>query len=99
MALQRLAEQHVTLLSQSVLLRGINDSAEALVNLSKRLFECRVLPYYLHIMDKTQGAAHFDVPMEKAKLLHGEMAKQLSGYLVPRLVQEVPGMPAKVVIA
>jgi len=77
MALQRLAEQHVTLLSQSVLLRGINDSAEALVNLSKRLFECRVLPYYLHIMDKTQGAAHFDVPMEKAKLLHGEMAKQL----------------------
>jgi len=98
-ALQRLAEKSVTLLSQSVLLRGINDSTEALVALSKRLFECRVLPYYLHIMDKTQGAAHFDVPLEKAKLLHNEMSKQLSGYLVPRLVQEVPGMLAKVVIA
>jgi len=97
-AISLMADKQITLLSQSVLLRGINDTASVLIHLSKRLFACRVLPYYLHVLDKTQGTAHFDVPLSVAKELHKEMAKQLSGYLVPRLVQEVAGMPSKVVV-
>jgi len=86
----------VTLLNQSVLLRGINDSTDVLVQLSERLFEAGVLPYYLHLLDKVRGAAHFDVPDTTAQRIAGELAAHLPGYLVPRLVREVHGAPAKV---
>ena len=68
-ALRRLAQAGATLLNQSVLLCGVNDSADALVNLSTRLFECGVLPYYLHMLDRVRGAAHYDVPESRAREL------------------------------
>jgi len=84
-----------TLLNQSVLLRGVNDAADALAALSERLIACGVLPYYLHQLDRVAGAAHFEVPDSRALALVDELAARLPGYLVPRLVREVAGAPAK----
>jgi L-lysine 2,3-aminomutase len=86
----------VTLLNQTVLLAGINDSVDALADLSETLFDAGVLPYYLHMLDPVEGAAHFDVSNDEAKCLHAKLSARLPGYLVPRLVREVPGAPAKV---
>jgi L-lysine 2,3-aminomutase len=97
-ALARLRSAGVTLLNQSVLLRGVNDSSAALVRLSERLFECGVMPYYLHMLDRVRGAAHFDVPEVEARALVDAAAARLPGYLVPRLVREQAGAPAKVVL-
>lgn len=94
-ACRRLARAGATLLNQSVLLAGVNDSVEALAQLSEALFAAQVLPYYLHVLDKVQGAAHFDVPDSRALALHQALAAQLPGYLVPRLVREIAGAPAK----
>jgi EF-P beta-lysylation protein EpmB len=88
----------VTLLNQSVLLAGINDDVDVLSELSRRLFDAGVLPYYLHALDRVRGAAHFAVPDGRAQTLAAELAARLPGYLVPRLVREVPGAPAKVVL-
>lgn len=91
--------QHgVTLLNQSVLLRGINDNVSVLKALSERLFAAGILPYYLHLLDKVQGAAHFDVEQACAEGLVNALRQQLAGYLVPRLAKEVAGHPSKVVI-
>ena len=88
----------VTLLNQSVLLKGVNDDADVLADLSRRLFEAGVLPYYLHALDRVRGAAHFEVSEERAQLIAGELASRLPGYLVPRLVREIHGAPAKVTL-
>lgn len=95
-ALAALGESGATLFNQSVLLAGVNDSVDALVDLSETLFDAGVLPYYLHMLDPVAGAAHFNVPEEKARDLHRQVTARLPGYLVPRLVREVPGAPAKV---
>ena len=97
-ALRRLATRGITLLNQSVLLRGINDSAAALTALSKRLYENGVLPYYLHMLDPVQGAMHFEVPQQRAVRILNEMKAALPGYLVPRLVREVEGEASKTAI-
>jgi EF-P beta-lysylation protein EpmB len=94
-AMNRLRQAGVTVLNQSVLLRGINDRPGVLVDLSERLFEADVLPYYLHQLDAVQGAAHFSVSDRDARLLVEEMRRQLPGYLVPRLVREHPGQASK----
>ena len=94
-ACARLKNAGVALLNQSVLLSGVNDSLDALKGLSERLFEIGVLPYYLHLLDRVRGAAHFDVDESIAKSLSRELAGHLPGYLVPRLVREIPGKPAK----
>ena len=94
-ACARLAERGFLLLNQSVLLRGVNDSVEALVELSETLFAAGVLPYYLHQLDRVQGAAHFEVSDQSALALHAGINACLPGYLVPRLVREVPGAPGK----
>lgn len=86
----------VTLLNQSVLLRGVNDSAGVLVDLSEKLLEAGALPYYLHLLDRVQGASHFEVPEDEAVSLMEQLRARLPGYLVPRLVREVAGAPAKV---
>lgn len=83
------------LLNQSVLLRGVNDSAGALIDLSERLFDAGVLPYYLHLPDAVAGTAHFGVGEAQGRDLHLRMQAALPGYLVPRLVRETPGLPAK----
>ena len=94
-ALQRLRSAGVTLLNQSVLLHGINDDAATLTRLSESLFTAGVLPYYLHLLDKVQGAAHFAVDPETAKEIHVTLRAALPGYLVPRLVRDIPGQPGK----
>ncbi len=94
-ACARLREAGATLLNQSVLLRGINDDADALTALSERLFAFGVLPYYLHQLDRVRGTAHFEVPDTRARALVEQLRGRLPGYLVPRLVREVPGEEAK----
>ena len=84
-----------TVLNQSVLLRGVNDDVDTLRLLSERLFECGVLPYYLHQLDRVQGAAHFEVDDDRARALADDLAARLPGYLVPRLVREVAGAASK----
>lgn len=95
-AVGRLREAGVTVLNQAVLLAGVNDGADALEELSDRLFDAGVLPYYLHLLDPVAGAAHFDVPEDRARGILEELAARLPGYLVPKLVREVAGAPAKV---
>jgi EF-P beta-lysylation protein EpmB len=97
-ALARLKDTGTTVLNQAVLLRGVNDRAEELVALSEALFEAGALPYYLHLLDPVAGAAHFDVPEEQARALIADVAAQLPGYLVPRLVREIPGETAKTML-
>ena len=94
-ACTRLRNAGATVLNQSVLLRGINDDADALVALSERLFAAGVLPYYLHQLDRVQGAAHFEVDDTRALALVDELRQRLPGYLVPKLVREVGGEASK----
>ena len=91
----RLRAAGITVLNQSVLLAGINDRVETLAALSEALFAAGVLPYYLHLLDRVQGAAHFLVGDRLALELHRDLAARLPGYLVPRLVREEPGYPGK----
>ena len=98
-ALARLRGAGATLLNQSVLLRGVNDDVDSLATLSETLFATGVLPYYVHALDAVRGAAHFDVPDDEARALHDRLVAALPGYLVPRLVREVPGAAHKVSIA
>jgi EF-P beta-lysylation protein EpmB len=85
----------ITVLNQSVLLAGVNDCVERLTQLSEQLFAAGILPYYLHLLDRVQGAAHFAVDQAQAITLHRAMLARLPGYLVPRLVEEVPALPYK----
>jgi len=94
-ALHSLRRAGVTLLNQSVLLRGINDRAEILAALSETLFEAGALPYYLHLLDPVSGAAHFEVEEGHARAIMDEVRRRLPGYLVPRLVREREGAPYK----
>ncbi|MGX5914599.1 EF-P beta-lysylation protein EpmB [Aliidiomarina sp. Khilg15.8] len=87
--------QGIHLLNQSVLLHGVNDSADALVALSERLFSFQVLPYYLHQLDKVAGAAHFAVSDANAHLIMTDLRNRLPGFLVPKLVREIAGEASK----
>jgi EF-P beta-lysylation protein EpmB len=95
-ALKRLAATHISLLNQAVLLRGVNDEVSVLAALSERLFENRVLPYYLHQLDRVQGAQHFEVSDTQAIKLVKQLRERLPGYLVPRLVREQAGKSSKI---
>jgi L-lysine 2,3-aminomutase len=95
-ALAALRHRDITLLNQAVLLAGINDTLQAQLALCQSLFATGTLPYYLHLLDKVQGAAHFDVPESKARVLLSDMTKRLPGYMVPKLVREVAGASSKV---
>lgn len=97
--LRSLRATGVTVLNQSVLLRGVNDDAATLEQLSKRLFDFGVLPYYLHLPDQVSGTAHFSVSDERGRQLLDELAARLPGYLLPRLVREIPQAAAKVSIS
>lgn len=97
-AIAGLRATNTTVLNQAVLLRGVNDDVQVLVELSETLFAAGVLPYYLHLLDRVAGAAHFDLPAETAQRLVAELATHLPGYLVPRLVREESGAPAKTVL-
>jgi EF-P beta-lysylation protein EpmB len=94
-AMARLRAAGAVVLNQAVLLRGVNDSFEALAGLSERGYAAGVLPYYLHQLDRVAGAAHFEVPDDRAKALHAGLLAGLPGYLVPKLVREVAGDASK----
>ena len=98
-AIARLRAAGLTVLNQSVLLRGINDDPDTLAELSEKLFDGGVLPYYLHVLDQTLGTAHFDVDAMTAQTLLRCLNQRLPGFLVPRLVREVAGAPGKVPVA
>lgn len=84
-----------TLLNQSVILKGVNDDADVLEELSEALFDAGIMPYYLHAFDPVAGAQHFDVTDDEARLLVKDLLSRLPGFLVPKLVREVPGKSAK----
>ena len=89
----------VVLLNQSVLLKNVNDNADVLAELSKKLFNnLRVLPYYLHILDHVNGAKHFEVDFNQAKKIFKQLTGILPGYLAPRLVVERPEEKSKVIL-
>lgn len=94
-ALNRLRQAGISLLNQSVLLAGVNDDAQVLARLSERLFSCGVLPYYLHSLDRVAGSAHFEVTDAAARGIMRSLNAMLPGYLVPRLVRELPGASGK----
>ena len=94
-ALAKLKQHRVTLLNQAVLLKGVNDDSDILARLSETLFAAGVLPYYLHQLDKVQGAGHFEVTNDVAIELHEQLRRRLAGYLVPQLVYEQPGAKNK----
>ena len=94
-AMARLRGAGATLLNQAVLMRGVNDSLQALQDLSERSFAAGVLPYYLYQVDRVEGVAHFEVSDETAKALHAQLTTRLSGYLVPKLVREISGDGSK----
>lgn len=98
-ALSQLTQARCQLLNQAVLLKGVNDTVESLVELSERLSDVSVMPYYLHLLDRVAGASHFDVSDQKGTELIEQVRTILPGYLVPRLVREQQGESSKTVIA
>ena len=90
-----LARAGCTLLNQAVLLRGVNDSVDIQQALCERLFDCGVLPYYLHQLDRVSGTAHFEVDDAFATVIIKELRARLPGYLVPQLVREIAGQTSK----
>ncbi|MFT4677047.1 MAG: EF-P beta-lysylation protein EpmB [Candidatus Azotimanducaceae bacterium] len=98
-AMKLLRAANTTLLNQSVLLCGINDTVHDLEHLSRSLMEAGILPYYLHLMDPVLGAGHFNVDESIGIQLISELRQRVPGYLVPRLSREVPFETAKRIIA
>jgi L-lysine 2,3-aminomutase len=94
-ACARLSDTRAILLNQAVLLAGVNDSADVLAALSERLVDLGIVPYYLHLLDRVQGTAHFEVGEAEGLRLIDDLRHRLPGYAVPRLARELPGEPAK----
>jgi EF-P beta-lysylation protein EpmB len=97
-AVDQLKAIDITILNQSVLLKGVNDSSEQLIALSEKLFDAGIMPYYLHMLDPVQGASHFDLPEDQALKIFSKMQAELPGFLMPKLVQERAGETSKSLI-
>jgi L-lysine 2,3-aminomutase len=97
-SLAKMVDAGIVLLNQAVLLRGVNDSIDAQAELCERLVDLRVMPYYLHQLDRVAGAAHFEVPIETGKQIIEALRARLPGYAVPRYVSEVPGATSKIIL-
>lgn len=97
-AIEKLIDSGTVLLSQTVLLRQVNDALPVLAELFERLIDLGVIPYYLHQLDRVVGAAHFEVSPEKGCDLITQLRTRLPGYAAPRYVREIPGEPGKVVL-
>jgi len=98
-AVARLLDAGIKVLNQTVLLKDINDNAATLNALSERLFDCGITPYYLHLLDPVQGASHFDIDESQAQEIYRELQTMLPGFLLPKLVREIPGELSKTVIS
>ena len=94
----RLKKAGITVLNQSVLLKGINDNSNQLISLSEKLFDVGIIPYYLHMLDPVQGASHFDTSKDHAIEIYSQLKSQLPGFLLPRMVEEKPGQTSKTYI-
>ena len=94
-ALKQIGKQNMIVLTQTVLLKGVNDDPKVLIELFLALSNNGILPYYLHLLDKVSGIAHFDVPLSKARSLMTAIKAELPGYAVPRLVREIPHKTSK----
>ncbi|WP_420801138.1 EF-P beta-lysylation protein EpmB [Phocoenobacter skyensis] len=97
--MKMLRESNVTLLNQSVLLKGVNDDADILKALNDKLFAASILPYYLHVLDKVEGASHFYIDDNQAFKIYKELQRISSGYLVPKLAREEAGKPNKTLLS
>ena len=97
-ALNRLADAGIALVSQSVLLRGVNDDASTLAELFRALVECRVKPYYLHHPDLAPGTAHFRLPIAEGQAIMRQLRGRVSGLALPTYVLDIPGGYGKVPI-
>lgn len=97
-AVTKLKQSGSTILNQAVLLKGVNDSADVQVRLSRALFSAGILPYYLFLFDPVAGASHFDIPIERGKEIFTQMQRELPGYLVPRLAKEISGKTSKTLL-
>lgn len=97
-AVTKLKQSGATILNQAVLLKGVNDSADEQVRLSRALFSAGILPYYLFLFDPVAGASHFDIPIEQGKEIFTHMQSELPGYLVPRLAKEISGKTSKTLL-
>ncbi len=95
-SIAKLHQQGITLFNQSVLLKGVNDNVETLTELSEQLIQHHIIPYYLHTLDKIRGSQHFSVPEKEIETIYQALRNKLPGYLLPRLVTEVPGESSKV---
>ena len=89
--LNELIKINVVIFNQTVLLKGVNDSVQTLTDLSYKLFDLGVMPYYLHVLDKVKGAQHFDLDIDQTHKLYNGVLANLPGYLVPKLVREIAG--------
>jgi EF-P beta-lysylation protein EpmB len=94
-ACNSLKNSGITLFNQSVLVKGVNDDAEVLCELSEQLFSHGIIPYYLHLLDKATGTGHFEVSETEALALMRQVQAALPGYLVPKLVKEQAGATSK----
>jgi len=96
---QRLLGEGMLVLNQTVLLKSINDRSAILAELSEALYDAGTIPYYLHLLDPVAGASHFDTAGQQATQIYGQLQKQLPGFLVPKLVREIPGEKSKTLMA
>ncbi|WP_028834523.1 MULTISPECIES: EF-P beta-lysylation protein EpmB [unclassified Pseudoalteromonas] len=94
-AMNMLKKADVLLLNQAVILKDVNDTVDAQINLSEALFDADVMPYYLHLLDKVEGASHFDIDEAQAIKIMAELLEALPGFLVPKLVREIGGQKSK----
>jgi EF-P beta-lysylation protein EpmB len=97
-SVELLKKAGITVLNQSVLLKGVNDSSVQLITLSEKLFDAGIMPYYLHMLDPVQGASHFDIPADRAIEIFHQIQAELPGFLLPKLVQEKAGKTSKTLI-
>jgi L-lysine 2,3-aminomutase len=97
-AIGRFSDAGIMLLNQAVLLAGVNDSVDAQAELCERLVNLRVVPYYLHQLDRVSGAAHFEVPVAEGRRIIRQLRERLPGYAVPRYAAEVPGAGSKMIL-
>jgi EF-P beta-lysylation protein EpmB len=97
-AIAALTQQQIVVLNQAVLLKGVNDDPLVLQQLSEKLFQIGIMPYYLHLLDKVKGSKHFAVPLKRAKQIYSQLQALLPGYLVPKLVREIAGKDSKTIV-
>ncbi len=98
-AIARLVDEGVPMLSQSVLLKGVNDDPDTLEALMRALVEARVKPYYLHHLDKARGTSHFRCSVEEGQRLAQELHQRASGLCQPQYVLDIPGGHGKAPLA